>query len=81
MFTIGEWQGFIFFLSSAEQTYSLLNTSYVIFQNSTNLHPVVELFGYIAWTWHGVLRLAYRIIVETFLHTGLLGVQLIWNVG
>lgn len=47
----------------------------------TNLHPVVELFGYTAWTWHRFFSFARRIKVETFLHVGRLAVQLIGNAG
>lgn len=48
-------------------------------QDEKHLHPV-EIFSYIAWTWHGIFRFAYAIKVETFLNAWLLGVKLIRNV-
>lgn len=69
-------------LSSADKgPHPLLKPSFAAFPLWTNLHPVVELFGSIAWTRHRVLRFAHRIEGETFLHSGLLAVQLIGNVG
>lgn len=47
-------------------------------QNQKHLHPV-EIFSYIAWTWHGIFRFAYAVKVETFLKTWLLAVKLIRN--
>lgn len=89
MFNTYEWPGFRFVsnfntadaVKTIKTTKTSAKNSFVLFPIQTNLHPVVELFGYIAWTRHGILRFAYRIKIETFLHTGLLGVQLIWNVG
>lgn len=70
------------FPSSAKQgPYPLLTPSSVAFPLQTNLHPAVEMFGSIAWTGDGVLRFAYRIEAESFLHSGLLAVQLIGYVG
>lgn len=48
-------------------------------QNQKHLHPV-EIFSYIAWTWHSIFRFSYAVKVETFLNTWLLGVKLIRNV-
>lgn len=78
-----ECPAFKIFASSFSRTGTILTTKtiFVGFPMYTNLHPVVELFGSIAWTWPRILRFAHRIEVETLLCSRRLGVELIGSRG